>query len=63
MPEELRPTPAIAMQEATNLGGFVPARLWLEYDKVVIAGVSISLTPTERDALRARFLCLARGGR
>jgi hypothetical protein len=63
MPEELRPTPAIAMQEATNLAGLVPARLWVEYDKLVACGVSVALTPAERDALRARFLRLARGGR
>jgi hypothetical protein len=63
MPEELRPTAAIATQEPTNLGGLVPVRLWTDYDKLIVAGVSIALTPAERDALRARFLRLARGGR
>jgi hypothetical protein len=63
MPEDLRPTPAIAAQQASNMGGLVPVRLWTDYDKLIVAGVSIALTPAERDALRARFLRLAKGGR
>jgi hypothetical protein len=63
MSEELRPMSAIAAQQASNMGGLVPVRLWTDYDKLIVAGVSIALTPAERDALRARFLRLARGGR
>jgi hypothetical protein len=63
MPEDLRPTAAIATQEASTMGGLVPVRLWTDYDKLIVAGVSVALTPAERDALRARFLRLAKGGR
>jgi hypothetical protein len=63
MPEELRPTPAIATQESSNIGGLVPVRLWVDYDQLVVCGVSIALTPAERDALKAVLLRVAKGGR